>query len=105
MPDLKEEIDFLEGHNARGSLRATLKTAVKVNWRKRRLERMERDLADSEQLMQSTLLAWILYVSLHFITKPVVKDSSLGRDRRVSTTGKTIDPEVLTAAWNRMDEQ
>ncbi|KAG8158628.1 hypothetical protein KVR01_011750 [Diaporthe batatas] len=57
--DLKEEIAFLMGHNIKGSLRATLKTAVKVNWRKRRLERMERDLADSEQLMQSSLLVWI----------------------------------------------
>ncbi|POS80025.1 hypothetical protein DHEL01_v201571 [Diaporthe helianthi] len=56
---LDEEITFLKGHNAKGSLRATVKTAVKTNWRKRRLEKMEKDLADSEQVMQSALLAWI----------------------------------------------
>jgi hypothetical protein len=68
MIDLQEEIAFLVGHNTKASLRATVKTAVKVNWRKRRLERMQGDLADSEQIMQSALLAWILYVNVRPVT-------------------------------------
>ncbi|KAK7723260.1 hypothetical protein SLS63_008913 [Diaporthe eres] len=57
--DLQEEIAFLVGQNGQGSLRATLKIAAKANWRKRRLDRMEKALSDAEQLMQTTLLAWI----------------------------------------------
>lgn len=58
--DLQEEISFLVGQTGKGSLRATLKIVAKANWRKRRLERMEKALSDAEQLMQTTLLAWIL---------------------------------------------
>ncbi|KAI7788130.1 hypothetical protein LA080_012194 [Diaporthe eres] len=57
--DLQEEIAFLVGQNGQGSLRASLKIAAKANWRKRRLDRMEKALSDAEQLMQSTLMAWI----------------------------------------------
>lgn len=64
MADLKDEIAFLIGQNAKGNLRATVRAAVKANWRTRRLQRLEKDLASSEQVMQSTLLAWILYVIL-----------------------------------------
>lgn len=64
MADLQEEIAFLVGHNTKGRLRATMRTAVKVNWRKRRLERIGKDLADAERVMQSALLAQILYVIL-----------------------------------------
>lgn len=64
MADLQEEIAFLVGHNTKGRLRATMRTAVKVHWRKRRLERMEKDLANAERVMQSALLAQILYVFL-----------------------------------------
>lgn len=60
MADLQEEIAFLVGQSGQGSLRATLKIAAKANWRKRRLDRMEKALSDAEQLMQTTLLAWIL---------------------------------------------
>lgn len=60
MTDLQEEIAFLAGQNGQGSLRATVKMAAKANWRKRRLDRMEKALSDAEQLMQTTLLAWIL---------------------------------------------
>lgn len=60
MTDLQEEIAFLIGQNGQGSLRVTLKIAAKANWRKRRLDRMEKDLDDSEKLMQTILLAWIL---------------------------------------------
>ncbi|KAL2289870.1 hypothetical protein FJTKL_01167 [Diaporthe vaccinii] len=54
-----QEIAFLVGQNGQGSLRASLKIAAKANWRKRRLDRMEKALSDAEQLMQSTLMAWI----------------------------------------------
>lgn len=64
MADLKDEIAFLLGQNNKGNLRATVRVAVKANWRTRRLKRLEKDLADSEQVMQSALLAWILYVIL-----------------------------------------
>lgn len=60
MTDLQDEIAFLLDQNGQGSLRATLKIAAKTNWRKRRLDRMEKALSDAEQLMQTTLLAWIL---------------------------------------------
>ncbi|KAL0764930.1 hypothetical protein CaCOL14_012736 [Colletotrichum acutatum] len=57
--DLKEEIAFIVGHKKKGSLAATIKVAAKANWRKRRLDTMERKLNDAERLMQSGLLARI----------------------------------------------
>ncbi|KAK2615916.1 hypothetical protein N8I77_002637 [Diaporthe amygdali] len=76
--DLQEEIAFLIGHSGKGNLRATLKIAAKANWRKRRLERMEKDLADSEQLMHTTLLAWV-FKSLN---TACIDIDSLGQDLR-----------------------
>lgn len=60
IPDLQEEVAFIVGQDGQGKLRATLKIAAKASWRKRRLDRMEKALSDAEQLMQTTLLAWIL---------------------------------------------
>ncbi|KAK1724250.1 uncharacterized protein BDZ83DRAFT_623479 [Colletotrichum acutatum] len=57
--DLTEEIAFIVGHKKKGSLAATIKVAAKANWRKRRLDTMERKLNDAERLMQSGLLARI----------------------------------------------
>ncbi|KAK1700838.1 hypothetical protein BDP55DRAFT_625110 [Colletotrichum godetiae] len=57
--DLTEEIAFVVGHKKKGSLAATIKVATKANWRKRRLDTMERKLNDAERLMQSGLLARI----------------------------------------------
>lgn len=55
--DLQEEVKFIVEGAAAGSLGATLKVAVKTNWRKRRLDRLEKDLRDAERLMQTGLLA------------------------------------------------
>ncbi|KAK7419624.1 hypothetical protein QQX98_003215 [Neonectria punicea] len=55
--DLTEEIAFVVGHKKKGSLTATIKVAAKANWRKRRLDNIERKLNDAERLMQSGLLA------------------------------------------------
>lgn len=55
--DLQEEVKFIVEGAAAGSLGATLKVVVKTNWRKRRLERLEKDLRDAERLMQTGLLA------------------------------------------------
>ncbi|KPM38309.1 hypothetical protein AK830_g8218 [Neonectria ditissima] len=55
--DLQEEIDFIMGERKKGSLRTTIKVAMKANWRKRRLNDIERKLSNAEKLMQSGLLA------------------------------------------------
>ncbi|KAI6361175.1 hypothetical protein MCOR25_006546 [Pyricularia grisea] len=57
--DLCEEVSFLNSHGTKASLIATIKTATKANWRKRRLETLERKLGDAERLMQTGLLAKI----------------------------------------------
>lgn len=57
--DLREEVRFLVGDAKKGSLASALKVAAKVNWRKRRLERLKRDLDEAEKLMQTSLLAHI----------------------------------------------
>lgn len=65
---LQEELLFLLRHVKQGSLKATLKTAVKVGWRKRRLERLEKDLAAAEKLMQTSLLSDIWLVVCIFMS-------------------------------------
>ncbi|KAK1458230.1 hypothetical protein CMEL01_15577 [Colletotrichum melonis] len=57
--DLAEEIAFILGHKKKGNLAATIKVAPKANWRKRRLNNLERKLNDAQRLMQSGLLARI----------------------------------------------
>lgn len=57
--DLQEEIHFLVGHWKQGSLKSTLKVALKVSWRRRRLDRLKNDLDRAETLMQTGLLARI----------------------------------------------
>ncbi|KAM0271640.1 hypothetical protein ACHAQH_009028 [Verticillium albo-atrum] len=57
--DLQEEIAFIIGYKRKGSFADAIKIAAKANWRKRRLENMERKLKDIEQVMQSGLLARI----------------------------------------------
>ncbi|KAJ0120072.1 hypothetical protein J7T55_000925 [Diaporthe amygdali] len=98
--DLQEEIAFLVGHNGKGSLRTTLKIAAKANWRKRRLERMEKDLDDSEQLMHTTLLAWV-FKSLN---RASIDIDSLGQELRnfvikyqqgSRTTSELVSKEAL----------
>ncbi|KAI0853761.1 hypothetical protein F5Y00DRAFT_257063 [Daldinia vernicosa] len=54
---LEDEVKFLTSHHAKGNLAATIKTAVKANWRKNRLERLEKSLENYQNTMESHLLA------------------------------------------------
>jgi hypothetical protein len=54
---LEEEVRFLKGEKAKGKLAATLKVAVKTNWRKARLERLQKSLETCQHTMESHLLA------------------------------------------------
>ncbi|KAK8074528.1 hypothetical protein PG997_009191, partial [Apiospora hydei] len=54
--DLQEEVNFLNGPPTRAKLVATLKTAAKTTWRKRRLEKLDQKLKDAENLLQAGLL-------------------------------------------------
>lgn len=54
---LDEELQFLLGHQAKGNLAATLRLAVKTNWRKSRLERLQKSLAVYQNTMETYLLA------------------------------------------------
>ncbi|KAH7129442.1 hypothetical protein B0J13DRAFT_482752, partial [Dactylonectria estremocensis] len=55
--DLREEIAFILGASAKGNLMSTIKVAAKTTWRKRRLDRLEKDLSNAERLMHSGILA------------------------------------------------
>lgn len=55
--DLREEVNFLNGHPTRAKLVATLKITAKTTWRKRRLEKLEGKLKDAQVLLQTSLLA------------------------------------------------
>lgn len=54
---LEEEVKFLTRHQAAGSLKRTLLVTLKIIWRKRRLERLEKSLRNRQQTMESYLLA------------------------------------------------
>ncbi|KAI0835164.1 hypothetical protein F5Y06DRAFT_276867 [Hypoxylon sp. FL0890] len=56
---LEEEVKFLVSHHATGRLAQTLCLAVKTNWRRRRLERLEKSLRNYQHTMESHLLARI----------------------------------------------
>lgn len=66
---LREEAAFLTSHHAKGSLRGTLQLAVKVNWRKKRLERFEGCLGSYQKTIETDLLESIL-VSSHVLALP-----------------------------------
>ncbi|KEZ43322.1 hypothetical protein SAPIO_CDS4768 [Scedosporium apiospermum] len=57
--DLQEEVGFITGHAKNGSLASTLKVAAKTTWRKRRLDRVERQLGDIQRLVEAGLLVRI----------------------------------------------
>ncbi|PVH93021.1 hypothetical protein DM02DRAFT_697748 [Periconia macrospinosa] len=57
--DLQEEVNFLNGQPTKAKLVATLKTAAKTTWRKRRLDRLDQRLKDTERLLQTGLLSRI----------------------------------------------
>lgn len=54
---LREEVGFLKGHKAKGSLATTLRLAVKTNWRKQRLEKLEKSLRAYQSTLETHLLA------------------------------------------------
>jgi len=54
---LEEEVQFITDHQTKGNLAATLRIAVKMNWRKSRLERLEKSLREHRSTMESYLLA------------------------------------------------
>ncbi|RYP31388.1 hypothetical protein DL767_005788 [Monosporascus sp. MG133] len=56
---LDDEVKFLVANHKKGSLKETLRVAVKANWRKNRLERLEKSLHDYQRVMETQLLASI----------------------------------------------
>lgn len=54
--ELGEEVEYLHKGSKQGDLTAAVRVAVKVNWRKRRLDRLEATLAKFQAAMQSHLL-------------------------------------------------
>ncbi|RYP19319.1 hypothetical protein DL765_003401 [Monosporascus sp. GIB2] len=56
---LDDEVKFLMANHKQGSLKETLRVAVKANWRKNRLERLEKSLHDYQLAMETQLLASI----------------------------------------------
>ncbi|RYP07349.1 hypothetical protein DL764_002565 [Monosporascus ibericus] len=56
---LDDEVKFLMVNYKKGSLKETLRVAVKANWRKSRLERLEKSLHDYQCAMETQLLASI----------------------------------------------
>lgn len=54
--DLVDELKFLDGHIRKGSLVATLKVAAKTTWRKRRLDKLGKDLQHIQGQMDSVLI-------------------------------------------------
>jgi hypothetical protein len=53
---LDEEVKFITLHQKKGDLIATLRVAMKSNWRKSRLDRLERSLQDHQRTMETLLL-------------------------------------------------
>lgn len=62
--ELQDEVEFLGINAQRGSLLATTKVASTANWRKRRLDRIERELRQTERNLQTGLLGQIWYVPI-----------------------------------------
>lgn len=54
--ELGEEVGYLQKGSKQGDLAAAIRVAVKVNWRKRRLTRLEATLAKYQNTMQTQLL-------------------------------------------------
>lgn len=75
--DLQEEVAFITGHAKKGSLASILKIAAKTNWRKRRLETLERKMADIQKLMEASLLARVWQVSSRVCITAFLKNRQL----------------------------
>lgn len=61
---LREEVNFLNGAQTKAKLSGTVKTALKTIWRKRRMEKLDQQLKETESLLQTGLLTTILSVLL-----------------------------------------
>ena len=59
---LQDEVQFLANHQAQGNLAATLRIAVKIKWRKGRLDRLEKSLNDYQNLFDTQMLMRVWYV-------------------------------------------
>jgi|SRR3569833_113998 len=55
MRDLRDEVNFLTEN--RKDILSVLRVATKAAWRKRRLERLEKNLGDWRQIMETSILA------------------------------------------------
>jgi len=53
---LDEEVRFIIGCQGQGKLAATIRTAAKATWRKNRLKRLEKSLAEYRDMLESHLL-------------------------------------------------
>lgn len=56
---LEEEIHFIFGHHAKGSLAATLRIATKSKWRRSRLDDLDKTMHDCQNVLDTHLLARI----------------------------------------------
>lgn len=54
--ELGEEVQYLHKGSKQGDLATAVRVAIKVNWRKRRLDRLEAALAKYQTVMQTQLL-------------------------------------------------
>lgn len=61
---LEEESKFIAGQHAKGNLFAALSVAAKANWRKNRLDRLERSLKSYQATLGSHLMLKTWLVSL-----------------------------------------
>lgn len=68
--ELREEIRFLVENARKGSLASAIKVVAKTNWRKRRLDRLQRNLEDTEKLLQMNLLERTWYVISRLLYPP-----------------------------------
>ncbi|KAL8337566.1 hypothetical protein RB598_006458 [Gaeumannomyces tritici] len=57
--DLVEEVNFLRGRPTKSQVFATLHTVAKTFWRRKRLEKLEKNLREAEQQLQAGLLTEI----------------------------------------------
>ncbi|KAF9871721.1 hypothetical protein CkaCkLH20_10919 [Colletotrichum karsti] len=93
--DLAEEISFLLAEKAKGDLLKTLKTVAKTTWRKRRLERFERQLKDLEKQMQSGLLTRLVDNSNAIQLRQEALDGRIRHLLQQYQDGKTQASELI----------
>lgn len=68
--ELREEIRFLVENARKGSLASAIKVVAKTNWRKRRLDRLQKNLEGAEKLLQMNLLERTWYVISYLLYPP-----------------------------------